>query len=205
MPERPRVHAVVAPAPGADRSRAGVEARRRLARAALRAAAARCGPSAAEPFAPAVDGSGAPLPHRGRHWSLAHTRGLCTAAVATGPAGPVGIDVEWLGRGRPAAFEERLDDAQRALLPDGGAGSLIALWTAFEAVLKLTGEGLAGLPHCRLAGVADDGAWLVAHRGRTRRVRQRRLGEHVLSLACDAPDGYRLEWSELAPDLEIAP
>jgi 4'-phosphopantetheinyl transferase len=70
-----------------------------------------------------------------RHLSLAYAPGLITVAVADVP---IGVDAELDGPA-PAPFPDR------------------ASWTAAEAVLKLTGEGVRREP----ATVLEDEAWSI--------------------------------------------
>ena len=85
------------------------------------------------------------------HVSLSRTPGLVVAAVST--AGPVGVDVEEVGR---AAFPG-FDDV--AAHPQEGSGDPTVSWVRKEAVLKATGWGLAIDPR----GVRlDDGPRLLS-------------------------------------------
>ncbi|WP_051973378.1 4'-phosphopantetheinyl transferase superfamily protein [Cryobacterium sp. MLB-32] len=83
------------------------------------------------------------------HVSLARAGGLLAVAVSL--AGPVGIDIEILSAVRRAGFDDvAFTPVERTMLrPLAGLAADRAragLWTAKEAVLKLTGEGLRADP-----------------------------------------------------------
>ena len=192
------LHPVVTPRPPRPRGRAGVTLGRRLGREALVRSAALSAlelPNRRDPFA--RDREGAPLPMATGQgevfWSTTNTRGLVAGVVARAP---VGVDVEPIARPRREAARAYLDDHEQALLASVTTPRVpaeLALWSAKESVLKLAGVGVAGLPHCRLLAVGAPGR-LVIELGRARYpVRQVVLEEHVLALACDAPEGFELE------------
>lgn len=84
---------------------------------------------------------------RGVHFNLSHSAGLATVAVSRG--GPVGIDVEWIDRrvDIAALAETCFTPDERCVLDalsgDARAERFFAFWTAKEARMKLTGEGMA--------------------------------------------------------------
>ena len=77
------------------------------------------------------------------HFNISHTRNVAVCAVTT--AGPVGIDAEPLSRGADVlrvldcftTLEERASITQ----PEDA----VWLWTAKEALVKASGEGLTGI------------------------------------------------------------
>ncbi|MEO5881698.1 MAG: 4'-phosphopantetheinyl transferase superfamily protein [Caldimonas sp.] len=76
-------------------------------------------------------------------WSLSHCEGLIVAAVST--EGPVGVDVEALGRLQANDFALYLNAAERAWA-GRSAGRFYSVWTRKEAVAKAAGTtGLPGL------------------------------------------------------------
>ena len=89
-----------------------------------------------------TDANGKPFFSKaGIHFNLSHTGGTVVAAFA---GSAVGIDIESRGRGRDFA-----GIANRFFHPSEAAAirdedHFLRLWTGKEAMLKLTGEGLAG-------------------------------------------------------------
>jgi len=130
------------------------------------------------------DDAGVPVARGGWHASFTDTAGLAAALVA--PCA-VAIDAEWLARPRWQAARARfVESGELALLDDDGRGSVLALWTAKEAVLKLARVGLADLGRCPL--VARDGErFVLQHRGEERCALVRRHGEHVVAVCAAEP------------------
>jgi 4'-phosphopantetheinyl transferase len=91
----------------------------------------------------------------GVHFSVSHCAGA--VAVAVGADGPVGVDVEEVGRYEPAELDRLADDvlaaeerAELARLPSRDrAVGFTTYWTRKEALVKATGDGLG----VRLDGV----------------------------------------------------
>ena len=54
----------------------------------------------------------------------------------------VGIDVECMGRYKPALAEYAMSEAEIKEIDEGGDKAFTMLWTKKEALLKLTGEGI---------------------------------------------------------------
>ena len=54
----------------------------------------------------------------------------------------VGIDVECMGRYKPALAEYAMSEAELKEIEEGGDIAFTMLWTKKEALLKLTGEGI---------------------------------------------------------------
>lgn len=81
----------------------------------------------------------AALPALGWATSLAHADGLVAVAVGA-PGSPVGIDVE---RADAASVDWVLTPAERAAVADDRS-AFARVWTAKEALLKATGEGVHG-------------------------------------------------------------
>ena len=83
----------------------------------------------------------------GASLSISHTAGVVAVAVCA--RGPLGIDIERVGRPRPRVagrvFAEQ-DAAGLAALPEADQPlAFTRLWTVAEACTKLTGEGLGRL------------------------------------------------------------
>jgi hypothetical protein len=180
-----KLHAVLVPlAPSLPR-RARFGAARAGLRRALRASAALAG---APRELPCEDwprtAAGAPAPVGGWHASVADTTGLALALVA--PV-PVGLDAEWLRRPRWEAARERFRlSGELAPLGADDRASVLALWTAKEALLKLAGVGLADLARCPLRARAGD-VFHLEHGGAEHRVRVLAVEEHLVACASAAP------------------
>jgi len=85
----------------------------------------------------------------GRDFSISHAAGRVACAMA--PAGvQVGLDIESAGAAGRSGL--RLVAGEAELETVSAAGLTVTdLWTAKEAVAKLTGEGLAGVARVRVA------------------------------------------------------
>ena len=159
------LHAVIRPTPGQglrEHPRTRVDHQKRAAREALALAAERQGLSFG---ALPRDEHGAPRVVDGKHWSISHTRDFVGGAAAPWP---VGIDIERIRQASPevvdaAASEAELDVVQR-LYGESRDEAFTRIWSAKEALLKLTGEGLCGLSKATLSPLADreerPGLWL---------------------------------------------
>jgi phosphopantetheinyl transferase len=77
------------------------------------------------------------------------------------------------------------------------------IWSAKEAFLKLTGEGLTGLSRCLVAPntaiEGRPGVW-VRSGDREHFVHQERRGAHIVSLACEQIDLVEWSWELESPD-----
>ena len=173
----------LASGPAAPRARAGVELARERAQQALELCAERLGLKALALDFPR-DAERAPLPMqmdgKSWHWSTTHTEGL--AAALLGPL-PLGIDAEWLQRPRQAAVGEYFSKHELALLQLPAERAALALWSAKEAVLKLSGIGMAGMGRTTLESCDPGGRMRLRLDDRLHLVRQSWLPEHVLSCA----------------------
>ena len=143
----------------------------------------------ADPMDFARDEDGAPLPSGRWCWSLTNAEGLVAAVVCDGA---VGIDAEPLDRPRRdtllAYLSERDPEGLARLGGDGDAA--LTLWTAFEAALKLLGQGVSGLPGTRLDrfdGTPPAGWHLIRVGALRLPVWSHTAEDHVLSVALDVP------------------
>jgi hypothetical protein len=196
------LHPVVGRVPRGLSGRAGVQEARRIGKLALEESArlARFEGEARFPR----DAERAPVavrPPGGAtwHWSTTNTPGLAAGVVA--PA-RVGVDAEWLDRPRIEAALEYFDAEELALLDRDERTGVLGLWSAKEAILKLTGVGMAGMGRVRLEGVlprdgAKDDRLVLSFRDEVLQVAQLWQGEHVLSVACDA-DAFDVRCTVLA-------
>lgn len=172
--------AVLAPFPTDLVGREAVLEGRRVGGSALARAAERAGAPGLELRR---DEKGAPLPTEGWHWSNTNTRGLAAAVVAPFP---VGIDAEWSRRPRFEAARDRFDRDDRGELDRVGGRDrmdVLRLWTAKEAVLKLTRAGIADLGRTVLTEVLDAGRLRLASRDHEYEVRVSLWNEHIVSVA----------------------
>ncbi len=126
------------------------------------------------------DESGAPRPSGGWYWSRSHTRGMAVGLVAPHP---VGVDVESLKRPRLEALRRYFLEQDLGQLQD--AASLLGLWTAKEAVSKLSGEGVAALPRTQVTPTTP-GRFSVHLDGRSYAVRSTCIEGHVIAVAFPA-------------------
>ena len=100
----------------------------------------------------------------GVHVSLSRAGG--TVVVAVSLVGPVGVDIESVSAVRRAGFDDvafsRPERAALQLLPvDARDRARAGLWTAKEALLKLSGEGLTVDPRGLTVGWDGAGAWAL--------------------------------------------
>ena len=74
------------------------------------------------------------------HFSLSHSHGICTVAIADHP---VGVDVEIIKSSYPPHLIERSLSIDEQ---DSFDGDFTRIWCRKEAVTKMTGEGITGYP-----------------------------------------------------------
>lgn len=127
-------------------------------------------------------------------WSTTNTTGLSCAVVAPTR---VGIDAEWLGRPRLGAALRYLPANELGAMGLEARRAAFALWSAKEAVLKLTGLGMAGMGRTRLVRAPGPGRATLELDDDLWQVRQLWEAEHVISIACAEPE-FTLELDHLA-------
>lgn len=117
---------------------------------------------------PRLDGAGAA--HGDLDFNVAHCSGAVAVGVARG--GRIGVDVEdprpldvWTDIARDM-FDPADHAAWRAVPKEARAAAALAVWCGKEAVLKATGEGLAGDP--RTVKLVPSGAPAAILRGERR-------------------------------------
>ncbi len=177
------LHPVLLSVPGTARALAPRERARylgRLAREAVRRSAERGGMRLAELE---KDARGVPRPAGGLFWSLAHKPEWVAGVVAPHP---VGIDVEAVAE-RPAGLFRRVarPGEWELLSAEAPEVAFARLWTAKEAVLKASGQGLSGLADCRLVAREAPDRVLVEHAGRRWAVVQRILEAAVAAVTVE--------------------
>jgi len=192
------LHVIIRPTPGQGRDKPSAERvanQKHAAREAVVAAAALQGLALAEL---PRDEHGAPLPEEGAHWSITHTRDYVAGAAAPWP---VGVDIERVRRASDEVRDEAASGAELALIAkrfgETADEAFTRIWSAKEAFLKLTGEGLTGLSRCLVApNTAIEGRTGVWIRSGDREhfVHQVREGAHYVSLACEQIDLVEWTW-----------
>jgi 4'-phosphopantetheinyl transferase len=183
------IYPVILAVPQMDQSLTGrqkVEALSRHARVALRQS---CRKSGLQLNDLPKDDRGVPLPVDGIYWSLSHKSGVVGGVAA--PL-PVGLDVETIRPVSDALMRKIADEREWALAQDDRQTLFFRFWTAKEAVLKAVGEGIAGLPRCRIAGIDDDTRMLLTYDHTAWPVVHHQFDKHVAALT---PHHYRVDWS----------
>lgn len=192
------LHVVIRPTPGQGRERASIDrvaSQKLAAREALHAAAALQGLAFLNL---PRDQHGAPLAVDGNHWSITHTRDFVAGAAAPWP---LGVDVERVRRASPEVREEAASRAEFDLVSgrfeETEDEAFTRIWSAKEAFLKLTGEGLLGLSQCMVAPATSiesrPGVWI--RRGQDEHfIHQERRGAHYVSLACAPVNKVHWNW-----------
>jgi len=100
------------------------------------------------------DALGVPLPSDGIYWSITHKPDFVAGVVSKGK---IGIDLEQIKDVSDAVFKRIVDPEEKALFM-GQDRSLIFFrtFTAKEAVLKRTGQGIQGLSKVKIKSVVND-------------------------------------------------
>ncbi len=162
------LHPVIMKLPSRLAAMSGLEKSKALSALARKALDVSAERSNITPPAPVKDARGAPQPTAGVYWSLSHSIDRVAAVVA--PYG-VGIDLEQIREVSPLLRDQVASEAEWQLAPDYDPTVFFRYWTAKEAVLKASGDGLSGLPRCRVTEIIDDAqirlnyhdtSWLVA-------------------------------------------
>jgi 4'-phosphopantetheinyl transferase len=150
------------------------------------------------------------------HFSVSHSGDRVVVAVRRG--GPVGVDVEEIGRFGAGELDllagQVLAPCERACLrdlpPDARAAAFTAYWVRKEAVVKMTGEGLAAAPDAVVVSPPHEPPRLL--RWEPSAVRPAEVGLHTLhpppgfaaALAVAGPDGGAVVERDAGPLLRAA-
>jgi 4'-phosphopantetheinyl transferase len=139
------------------------------------------------------DKRGAPLPSNGVYWSLSH-KTKCVAAVVSTRG--IGIDVEEVkDRTSRQLFEYLAGPEEWQLfspsLPDWEI--FYRCWTAKEAAIKATGEGLKDLRKCKVVTIPDTDHLILFYDHRFWTVEHHRWQNHLISVTAE-DDDQTIEW-----------
>ncbi len=142
-----------------------------------------------EPWTPAKDSRGKPEPRDGWHVSKSHCEDCL--AVALGPTA-LGVDVEPIRLARVAGWDRVIDGNEREHLGQVDALSFTRLWTAKEAALKVSGQGIAELSMCRVMAPIEPNCLRLRHGDLDRLAHQHITKDHVISVC--SPGSERISW-----------
>ncbi len=131
------------------------------------------------PWVPEKDSRGMPLPRDGWYVSKSHCSDMLAVAIARCP---LGVDVEPIRLARVSGWHRVINETENALLGEVNALSFTRLWTAKEAVLKISGQGIGDLSKCRLTEPVESDCLHLTHGALSRRALQRITDEHVISV-----------------------
>lgn len=135
------------------------------------------------------DSDGVPLPSNGIHWSLSHKE---TLVVAVAAPFPIGIDVEKIRPVDERLYRRVAVEAEWDLTGARDRLTFFRFWTAKEAVLKAVGKGIAGLGHCRVATIHDEGMMTVTYDDTAWTVTHHWIDEQHLAAVTAEPE--RIQW-----------
>ncbi len=127
------------------------------------------------------DEKGAPIPVDGIYWSLSH-KTACVAAVVSKHI--VGIDVEELNpRNSSILFDYTATKQEWALCaPSPNWEFFYRFWTAKEAAIKATGQGLKDLKKCKIIAIPDENHIMLEYQDNLWAIEQFRYKNHIISL-----------------------
>ncbi|MDP7420351.1 MAG: 4'-phosphopantetheinyl transferase superfamily protein [bacterium] len=135
------------------------------------------------------DHRGAPLPHEGTYWSLAHKPDY--AAAVCGPI-PLGIDIEEIAPRREDLFDYIAGRSEWNLFDEKTWDNFFRVFTAKEAILKVTGDGITKLSRCRVKEIVDDDHLVMDFDGREWLIEHFRMGGHIASVTAM---NFKITWT----------
>ncbi|MDF1836493.1 MAG: 4'-phosphopantetheinyl transferase superfamily protein [Planctomycetota bacterium] len=142
-----------------------------------------------QPWIPEKDSRGKPQPRDGWHVSKSHCEDCVAVALARVP---LGVDVEPIRLARVAGWDRVIDDTERGFLGSVDALTFTRLWTAKEAALKISGQGIAELSQCRVMAPIESDCLRLRHGELERQAVQHITKDHVISVC--SPGSDRISW-----------
>jgi 4'-phosphopantetheinyl transferase len=126
------------------------------------------------------DDNGIPLPFQGTFWSVTHKPLYVGGIVA--PA-KIGIDIEQIKPISKGLFEKTAHDSEWNLSPDPRSLELFfRFWTAKEAVLKATGDGISGLLKCKVIEIPDNTNMVLHYQDRRWSIEHHFFNGHIAAV-----------------------
>ncbi|MDD2717103.1 MAG: 4'-phosphopantetheinyl transferase superfamily protein [Candidatus Wallbacteria bacterium] len=123
--------------------------------------------------------NGAPVPEDGVYWSISHKLEMVAAVCATIP---VGIDLEKIMPRSDGLFNYLATEKEWGLFRERNWENFFKLYTAKEALVKMSGEGVKDLKKCILQKVGLQGLELK-YQGNDVSVMHFHCGEYLAALA----------------------
>ncbi len=189
IPATPAIYPVILPVPENKLALKGRDKVEFLSRHARRALAISVGKAGMVLDVFPKDADGVPVSVNGIHWSLSH-KSLYVCGVAAWR--PVGIDIEKIRPCSEALFDRIAREGEWETAGGKSFDSFFRYWTAKEAVLKATGDGIKGLSRCRVIRIVDDTHLVITYTGREWIIEHLFFNGHIASVT---KSGYDPQWT----------